>query len=885
MIRKLAIVAAVGLGALCAGPATAGAHPLLVTAAPAPGAILPGAPSTLTLAFSEAAVARGSAVTVAAPAGRPLAVGRLKSVDGDRELAVSLPKKLKAGVYKIHSVALGDDGHTVAGDFAFGVSEPNGAPPPGASGLAGVGGGRGGSTGGEGVVSVALRWLGILAASLLWGGALLLAVLRRGRLPFGIALGVASAAAAYELIQAATAGAGGGLDFTLLTAGSGLSALARAVIVLIAGAAFLARRRPEAAGAAGFGVLVSYGLDGHVLAQGSTPAALVMLVHVLAAGAWAGGLIALLWIVRSSGVALRDGVRAFAPVAITGLGFAAVTGAISAIREVNHWYFLWWSAYGRLVIVKVLLVAAASAAGFWTTLRAPALGRARIGPVGWDSRCRGRALRARPGTRPAAARPARVGTNTLVVVPHEHAHRVLVRLVCGCDPRPVITSLNRGFNGTFSAPSPVPTAGTWNAYVTVDGVAADAPTALDVGVSGAPGAAVRNVLSIADLSGPGAARCRAYLVGLKLAIGRLNGAGGVDGGHKAALLALDDAGSPAQAAALARNSIAHDGPVALAPCGTGAEPAIGQAAVRGIPTIAGDPATAPVAGARVFRLAGDPYADGDAIAQAIGQEVLPASVRGVRTVEVVSVPDAQGQRRLEGLRDGLAQLHPGVRIEQVPVSRLTSGTPAQLTALLSRTRTVALVLDATDAQTPALAAAVRRLPARGGTFAPAPILTSERVLSESFIDDAGDAGRLGVVQGTSTVAVDSRDGLTLSQAIPALFPGERASLEALRGYVAALALDDGLATGSSSVAVAARLTRPLPFTDAIAEPWRSDAPAAGTQRLGVLEPTFLSTTLIPISQGGESYSGEYFSDGAWTRPTTTIFGPSLKAPVAPLGAL
>jgi hypothetical protein len=142
-----------------------------------------------------------------------------------------------------------------------------------------------------------------------------------------------------------------------------------------------------------------------------------------------------------------------------------------------------------------------------------------------------------------------------------------------------------------------------------------------------------------------------------------------------------------------------------------------------------------------------------------------------------------------------------------------------------------------------------------------------------------------MIQGTSTVAVASRDGLTLSQAIPALFPGERASLEGLRGYVAGLALDDGLRDGTGARSIVARLTRPLPFTDAIPAPWRSDAPAAGAQRLDVLEPTFLSSTLIPTSQGGESYSGQYFSDGAWTRPTTDLFGPSLRAPVAPLTGL
>jgi hypothetical protein len=389
------------------------------------------------------------------------------------------------------------------------------------------------------------------------------------------------------------------------------------------------------------------------------------------------------------------------------------------------------------------------------------------------------------------------------------------------------------------------------------------------------------VLAVADLSGPGASRCRAYLVGLQLAIGRLNGSGGVDGGHKLALEAFDDGGSAAQAAALARPALG--GAVAFVPCGAGAEPAVAQAARDGVPTIAGDPATAPVPAPRVFRIASDPYADGVAIAQAIGSEILPVSLRRARTIEVVSVADGDGQRRLAGLRAGLASLR--VRIRSISAVALERSTPAQLAALLGRSRTVALALDATDSQTPALAAALGRLHARGKAFATAPILASERVLSEAFITSSGDTGRVGAIQGTSTVAVDSRDGLMLSQAIPALFPGVRASLESLRGYVAGLALDDGLGGGSSPAAIVARLTRPRPFTDAVPEPWRADAPAAGAQRLGMLEPTFLSSTLVPTSQGGEAYAGEYFSNGAWMRPVSTYFGPSLKAPVTPLGGL
>ena len=132
--RRLAATFTVVLGALCAGPAVAAAHPLLVTSAPAPGSIVPGSPSTLTLAFSETSVPSGSAVTLKGPGGRSVFLGKLRSTAGGQQMAAAIKGKLKPGVYHVHWVALGDDGHTVSGDFAFGVSEANGAPPPGAAG-------------------------------------------------------------------------------------------------------------------------------------------------------------------------------------------------------------------------------------------------------------------------------------------------------------------------------------------------------------------------------------------------------------------------------------------------------------------------------------------------------------------------------------------------------------------------------------------------------------------------------------------------------------------------------------------------------------------------------------------------------------------------------
>ena len=86
--------------------------------------------------------------------------------------------------------------------------------------------------------------------------------------------------------------------------------------------------------------------------------------------------------------------------------------------------------------------------------------------------------------------------------------------------------------------------------------------------------------------------------------------------------------------------------------------------------------------------------------------------------------------------------------------------------------------------------------------------------------------------------------------------------------------------GTSPQDLVERLRRPAPFTDAIAAPWRADAPAAGAQRFTVLGPTFLAATLVPPSAGGEAYGGRFFADGAWRPLTSDVYGPPLDAPVA-----
>src|SRR5205823_1142929 len=92
------------------------------------------------------------------------------------------------------------------------------------------------------------------------------------------------------------------------------------------------------------------------------------------------------------------------------------------------------------------------------------------------------------------------------------------------------------------------------------------------------------ILSIGDLSGDDASRCRAGLLGLELAVGRINAQGGLDGGRKVTVLGLDDRESASLARRLTARELVADHPLALAAPFGPASAAIdrGPAAVRAL---------------------------------------------------------------------------------------------------------------------------------------------------------------------------------------------------------------------------------------------------------------------------------------------------------------
>jgi putative copper export protein len=844
---------------------------------------------------------------------------------------------------------LGDDGHLVTGAFDFGIAGSNGTPPPGVETLSGGGGGRGGETAAaDGVVRVVGRWLGILCASLLFGGFVLLELLRRRgvvrddedvavlRTVAPIAWLLLALAAVEGLFAGASAGTSGSLDVGLLTASAtGVSELVRGILVagLSLGLALTPERRRLHdwlyLGGAG-AVLLTYALSGHVLSFPSFWSLLEQGLHVLAAGLWLGGVLALVLVTARGNVRLAEGARAFAPVAASALGVAILTGVLSAVREVDQWYFLRWSDYGRIVLVKAALVGLVALAGVVAWRRSRGGGAAGPGPrplllrgeaagvvgilvlattLSGLAQGRGQPLPAQRGTlfagpafatallpkgnAPVGLVPARTGANvvTVGVAPGERTPKdVRVRLACAtCRAAPRSVRLRRHGGRTWSADVRVPADGTWFGYVTVDGATAP-PVQLGVGVPRAAGAPPLHVLAVADLSGPSAERCRAHVLGVALAIARLNASGGLDGGRKVAPLVLDGGATAAGAAAAARRGLAADPIASAGACGTGAAAAVEAASRAGVPSVVGDPGVDPTRTKDVFRLAADPFAQGVAFGQLVRNRIQAAGAPGVRTVRANVGDDRQSERLLAGLRAGLrassavrgAPVAPGPTPQ---VDRIEPGTLAKLSAaglrkVLDRNRTTAVIVDGPD-EGGADARAIARLGASGGAkFTPAPLLLSERVLSESYVLSAGTLGRIGAVQGVSEVSTNTPDAQLYEAAVPLLFRGDIASVDGLRGYVTGLALRDALRSGTSAAAITRHLRAPRVFTNALLAPWSPREPGAGSPNAVALQPQFLSPTLVPTSIGGEAQDTEYFPQGSWTVTSAIPLGitPGLRQP-------
>jgi len=392
---RLAALAVV-VAALHPGADVAAAHTRLVRTAASSQAVA--------LTFSTPASPRLTRVDVLAAAGDELDPGELRNAPGD-PATVTLPMRraLQSGRYFVTWSTANDDGHVVNGVFDFrlraapaaGTSRARAGP---VAPVVSVVSAPAAPAAVDGALSVA-RITQDAALTLAFGLVVFLQVVWRRMTAVGArrrsehvaptapvdaavtarlrallvvaaAFGAASAAAAVVLQGAAL---GGGApwgraavtalpDMLTSRAGACWAVVALLWVAVIA----TARRRPAGWLVAALTALLvlSTPLRGH---GGDGPLGLAVVMHVAAAGAWIGGLVALLAAARAArgllGMRERQPLLAtvvsrFAAIALPCAVVVLATGALQAVALLDGPEQLVTASYGRLVAVKLVLFVA-----------------------------------------------------------------------------------------------------------------------------------------------------------------------------------------------------------------------------------------------------------------------------------------------------------------------------------------------------------------------------------------------------------------------------------------------------------------------------------------------------------------------------------------------
>ena len=303
---------------------------------PANGGVLGTAPANVKLYFDDDVRAEPGMKAVRNGGGSVLA--RKPYVLNGRVLVVPLQPGLPDGDYSVLWRALSDDGHHLAGVVAFGIGVGR-APPTSALAV-----GTGPSA--KDVLARLLFFAGLLTA----GGAAFFRF-AVGRVPVRLLL--------FAFLLAFVGASGMLHDSSLSTRFGGVMAAAAIVAgvgALFAVVASIYPRLEPAAFVAAFVLLPAPSLAGHSLDTGRSPIEFVAdVIHVAAASVWLGGLVGLALLLRSSPDRTVT-LRRFSNIAFVSVIALAVTGVVRALSELDAVSQLWTTGYGRVLLVKSVLL-------------------------------------------------------------------------------------------------------------------------------------------------------------------------------------------------------------------------------------------------------------------------------------------------------------------------------------------------------------------------------------------------------------------------------------------------------------------------------------------------------------------------------------------------
>jgi copper transport protein len=391
-MRRLrpALAVLFALGGAVWFPLTAQAHALAQSSSPADGAILQQAPKTVTITFGETPDPKISTIRILDTSGKEYQQGPTQAVPGGHlQLQVAMGPAPN-GVYTVAWRTISSvDGHLASGAFAFGV----GTSPAGVS----RGNTQTSSAGGAQPtpLAVAGRWLLFAGLASLVGVAFIgLVAFRqtpRALVPLAVLAAVVSIVGTATVIEAQRADAG--VPYAqLMTTSLGRIAVWRlipaglivvAVLLALASRGTLRRAGLGLAGVAAAGAMVADVSASHA-AAGSLPLlnGFVQWVHVLGAGVWMGGLLALLVAIRGAESGDKaSAVKRFSTAAGVALVVVAVTGIIRAVVEIGSWDKVLTTTFGLLVVVKVSLIVLLAGLGAVNRFRSVPQALRRLRPL------------------------------------------------------------------------------------------------------------------------------------------------------------------------------------------------------------------------------------------------------------------------------------------------------------------------------------------------------------------------------------------------------------------------------------------------------------------------------------------------------------------------
>lgn len=377
----------------------AAAHAVLQSTSPSDGAQLEQAPDSVVLTFSEDVSAPSGALRVIDADGEQVDDGAV--VSEGVTVQVGLPDDLGEGAYIASYSVVSADGHPISGALSFTVGDATPVDPAQVASLAAP------SSKGWDIAAGVARFFAYLGALLAAGGAVYRATVDRdapARWPhtrlvrIAAAIGALGAIAVLPITAHVITGDGpgslldDGVANVVLGDGVGpalmVTLLGLATIVL--GLVPTMTRRPLVLGVGAFFAAGSFALTGHT--NTSDPRWLVTLadlVHVLAAAIWFGGLVLLARSLRrahrpDSATDGAEVVARFSTVAGIAIITVGVAGSVLSWSEVASLANVTGTSYGRLLLVKLAIVAAIAAVAVYNRSRlVPAVTRADGDGAGW----------------------------------------------------------------------------------------------------------------------------------------------------------------------------------------------------------------------------------------------------------------------------------------------------------------------------------------------------------------------------------------------------------------------------------------------------------------------------------------------------------------------